>query len=199
MVKRIEEHLSLFNNDLCFIIPENQTISIEEKKTEGKGFCFFTSSNPVLFIKANDKNSCLWLLKSQKCAEGAFLEFKNDDEIILHLIEMKSHCKLKTFMHACEQLEGMYFSVLSIMSILKLGEPAKVISYLAYVDESLSDKSSNPMIANKLLIGEPKKVLPMSSELEFWKKKYINRKYLKSKLITGKRMNGDYNFGLIST
>lgn len=197
MINSIIENLSLFNKDYCFLIEAGNKILIEEKKSQGKGTCSFTSQHPVLMMKAKDKNSCVWMLSDQKCAEGAFLEITDDNRKILHIIEMKSKCDLAKFYHVCLQLEGMYFSALAVMAILNLGHPDEVITYLAYTSESLSNRINTPLIANKVLVGSPHTPLKMTEEINFWANKYIKRKHLKAKLVTGERNNGDYDFGII--
>ena len=189
------KYLEIYNTDYCYIIDSNEKIVVIEEKEDGKGTCEFLSKTPVLMIKAKNKNSAIWALKDQKCAEASFLEI-NEEGIILHIVEMKSKLSLRTFKHACMQIEGMYFASLGVISSLKLNLPVKVYSYIAYTELDSVFYEDKPRIFNKHLIGSNQMV---NKDISYWNDKRVNMKHIVSTLITGERdTNGNYNFGYVN-
>ncbi|WP_026879226.1 hypothetical protein WMO13_00675 [Ignatzschineria larvae DSM 13226] len=187
--------LSLLKNDLCYVIEKKEPITIREKKQGGAGCCTFRSQYDVLMIKAKDQGTALWALVNQKCSEGAFLEIKEDGKKVLHIVEMKSKCRLSDFMKVCDQLEGMYYASLAVMAILKLGIPDQVISYVAYKSTDLEHPSRLPLYQNKQLVGVNTDGVRI---LNFWKNDEIQFKHCFSSLIKGKRdQDGNYDFGTV--
>ena len=157
MVNRMQNLLrELFDKNFVYIHTDTQnSFSIIEKKDEGKGFCFFKCKNNVLIIKAKDKNTPLWALKSKKCAEGAFAVLDNNNHVIsLHIIEMKSKLTYDEFSKVIEQLKGMYVMAYSVLSILKLDIPKEIKTYVAYKSETVKIKPNpNPKRIPKKSIG----------------------------------------------
>lgn len=184
----LQENLNLLQEEFCYIVDPGQIFTISETKTNGKGSCSFQSEHKILVIQAKNKNSTIWALKNQKCAEASFLEFTKNGQKILHILEMKMTCNLKTFNKVCLQLEGMYYSSLAIMQILKIGQPDEVISYIAYKYSKMT-QNDYPMIANKLSSEEKKKIFP---HISFWEEGKIKFHNIDSKLVKLARdENGD--------
>lgn len=185
----------MYNKDYCYLIDSNEKIIVLESDDQGKGECEFFSKTPIVMIKAKDKNSAIWALKDQKCAEAAFIEI-NASGLVLHIVEMKSKLTIRVFIHACKQIEGMYFASLGVISSLKLDLPVKVISYIAYkqLDNNLSKEM--PSVLTKHLIGTPEMT---TKEMSYWYQKEIKLKHTNCSLKTVERNeNGDCSFGYIN-
>lgn len=142
MVNKMHDLLKLFNQDFVHIHQTSKgKFSIIEKKDGGKGVCDFQSANDVLIIKAKDQSTPLWSLKSQKCAESAFVVLdKNHQSLSLHIIEMKSKLTYDEFEKVIQQLQGMYLMAFCVISILKLNIPKNIITYVAYKNETVQNK-----------------------------------------------------------
>lgn len=190
--------IDLLNKDYAYIIDSKKEIRIVEKSDDGKGTCTFFSQNDVLLMIAKNSGSHVWALNKKNCAEAAFLEIDKDNNKRLHILEMKKTFKVSTMEHACKQLEGMYFSALSVMNVLKLGLPDVVISYIAYskLDPIFEAKDTElPPIYHKMEIGNDAKIIP---EIDMWQKKIIPFAHIKSNLVSNQRDElGDCIFGQI--
>ena len=195
MVNKMEDLLKLFNQDFVRIHQASKgKFSIIEKKDDGgKGLCYFQSNNDVLIIKAKDKNTPLWALKNQQCAEGSFLVLNSNTPTSLHIIEMKSGLNHKKLEEAMSQLKGMYLVSFCVLSILKLPMPKDILVYIAYKKESIT----NP---NRI----PQKSIGVKNDLQdFWESEKIelfDGNF--AKLIKGQRIkdnNGNFNcdFGMV--
>ncbi|MDO5356063.1 MAG: hypothetical protein Q4E77_01030 [Conchiformibius sp.] len=205
----------LLNQDYIYIeeIKDGETkvqFYIEEKKPLGKGKSFFTSDTDVLIIRAKDQAPIVWALKNKKCSEAAFL-IQRDGKIELSLLEMKSNLRLQDWKSVLEQFKGMYLSSLAILSILKLTDPVNVKAYIAYKEDKVTElrDDQDPMIFNKLLIGENKELSKEEKSRRYLKQLWLDEVVdlphdLQAKLIKGQRIsnlssNDEYNcdFGSI--
>lgn len=200
MVNKMQNLLKLFNQDFIYIHQTNEgKFSIIEKKDGGKGVCDFQSENDVLIIKAKDQNTPLWALKSQKCAEGAFVVLdKNHQSLSLHIIEMKSKLTYDEFEKVIQQLQGMYLMAFCVMSILRLNIPKDIITYITYKNETVQNKiNKNPKRIPKKSIGIKDPVLE-SWEMEKIELSHNNNAKL-IKMIRIDDGNGNFNcdFGMV--
>lgn len=200
MVNKMQNLLKLFHQDFIRIHQSNQgQFFILEKKDGGKGACYFQSDNDVLIIKAKDKNTPLWALKNQKCAEGAFVVLdKNHQSLSLHIIEMKSKLTYDEFEKVIQQLQGMYLMAFCVMSILKLNIPKEIKTYIAYTDETVQNKiHQNPKRMPRKSIGIKDPVLE-SWEMEEVKLSHNNTARLIKMIRTvGEADNFNCDFGMV--
>ncbi len=184
---------AIFNKDFISLHQGEQPnrIKFEETKKGGEGICRFQSNHDIVRIKAKDQAPIIWALKNKKCAEGAFVLLHGDD-ISLHILEMKSGLNRSEFQKVIEQFKGMYLSALAIIGLLNLPQPKKVMLYIVYKRDKISQPDSRSLIANKPLIGKA----PIES---LWRKGKITLHGETANLIKGQRdAQGDYDFGLIS-
>lgn len=139
----------LFNKEYVDFV--ESTFFIEEKKKDGRGKCFFQAAKHTLLINMNEHT--LWALKSQQCADGAFVHFDEQNQATLYLLEMKSGLDIKKFGEdVLAQFQGMYLSTLAILALLNLPKPQQIYAIIAFSKNKIDEPNSH--IFTKQLVGE---------------------------------------------
>ncbi|WP_039904755.1 hypothetical protein [Acetobacter tropicalis] len=185
------EYLNLFSNDFVYKVAPGKCIKIEEKKTDGKGTCFFSSYHSAIFIKAKDQAPVIWSLENRKCAEAAFFTTEEGEVLNLHIIEMKSSVNIGTFVKVIDQWTGMYLSAMAVIGILLRNRPKNIFVYLAYSTTSIN--TSSPIMLKSLVGGTFQK------GMQEWLSNSVSLPHgVTAKIIKKQRIAGDCDFGLVS-
>ncbi|MBV1837952.1 hypothetical protein [Acetobacter estunensis] len=188
------EYLNLFSNDFVYKVNPREPIRIEEKNTDGKGTCFFSSDHSAIFIKAKDHSPVIWSLENRKCAEAAFFTTENDNVLNLHIVEMKSSVGISCFIKVIDQWIGMYLSAMAVIGILLKNRPQNIFVYLAYNTSSINTPTTSSPIMLKPLVGGG-----FQKGLREWHSHRVSLPHgVTAQIIKKQRVLGDCDFGLVS-
>lgn len=186
---------SLFDPNFIRFI-EDDEFYICEKKNLGKGKCIFKKSENTLLIHMHENK--FWALKNKQCAEAAFVHFNHQHQATLYLLEMKKGMRIETFSSALSQLEGMYLSALSVLSLLEI-KPVEIKAIIAFSDDKKINDSAyqNPkdIISHKILVGQKQTTKEKNYEREYsiWHNEIINFPFNKTAKLIKKQRKCEQN------
>ena len=185
-------NLHLADENFVKIIPAGGDMHFEETKEGGEGVSVFKAVGQALQLRVHDRPPLVWALKNKKCADGAFLTFsEKTGGYTLHILEMKSKITVDEFCKVLEQFKGMYFSAISMMSVLRMPAPSDVRFYISY--KRCAIEESSPVLL-KQLTG-----VKSSLGLSSWVSETVHLPFeIQGKLIKGVRVDGkNCDFGTI--
>lgn len=186
-------NLHLVSSDYIKQIPAGASIEVEEKNAGGAGICRFQSASISLMIRARSQSPVVWALKNRKCAEAAFLTVDANEQLILHIVEMKSTLSTSEFYKVIEQWRGMYLSALSILGVLKTSQPIRVMAYVAYKQERVSQPVSTQVVLQKTQVGG--KRMPGIQE---WVANEVSLHHgITARIVKGLRSPDNVDFGVV--
>ncbi|ESY03910.1 hypothetical protein X753_21795 [Mesorhizobium sp. LNJC399B00] len=192
MIDICRERLCHFNN--AYVHELKDTCDITETSPGGEGTARFSSKSPIIRIKSSKQPPLLWSLKQRKCADGAFLTFV-DNEVWLHIVELKSGLSLSDWAHAKKQFEGMYLTAVAVAGLLCESNVAHVTCYIAYTSDNLAaTRGASPTLL-KTLVGSTKTL----GGWEEWTNGEISLPFnVTASVVKGKRAKGgDVDFGAV--
>ncbi len=185
-------NLHLADENFVKIIHPGDAINFFETDPAGEGVTTFRAPGEALQLRVHNKPPLVWALKNKKCADGAFLTYAEDTaEYTLHILEMKSKITADEISKVMEQFKGMYFSAISMMSVLRIPLPTHVRFYISYKQCAL--ENSSPIML-KSLVGTK-----IKAGVEAWVRETVHLPFdIKGSLIKGIRADGkNCDFGTI--
>jgi len=192
----IEDHRGcLIHLNKDFVFEAESKIEFEELSEDGAGIAKFSTALPTIIIKSKKKAPLVWALRVLKCADGAFVTFRQG-QIDLHIVELKSGLDARTWETVLSQYEGMYLSAIAALRLLQITKVDNVICYLAYKRfRSPVQEETNPVLL-KGLVG----VKGSASYLEAMIGKAVALPFdVTARLVKGQRdPAGDIDFGAIA-
>jgi mRNA-degrading endonuclease HigB of HigAB toxin-antitoxin module len=162
--------LHLIINNYVSLVSANE-IEIVEANETGAGKAVFKLTGPAICIKHYKDRPPLRWLNNQKCADGAILHEVGSD-LDLHIVELKKSVSEGKWVDIKDQFEGMIYNALSIMAVLGVGKPTRIICHIAYEFDKITTQSA----ANSVLLKYPTGIArPLGGVLE-WSQSTIQLK-----------------------
>lgn len=143
-------HLHVFKNDYVYDV-EN-TIKIVESDENGAGEAGFSVSGKAIQIRSVPGKSLILSLSHQKCADGAFLTFDNNN-VHLHIVELKTTVRNKNWPDILKQFEGMFLCSVAIARLLGLDSISRVTCYLAHKHDKVNFANGAQLVLAKTPVG----------------------------------------------
>ena len=145
-----------FINDFYVAAGENGLAEIAETSSEGRGTASFSVAGKFLVLKGSAGTHQIRWLKSAKCADGCVVHVDEDD-IHVHIIELKSRVNGSEWSKVQEQFEGMYLNALALLGLMEVRRWRSITCYLAYRREALSAQTTAAASLVKHLPGMPQR------------------------------------------
>lgn len=130
-------------------------VIVTEPAEEGKAEVTFVSSKKLLSVKTTEKNALVYI-KFRKVADGTVLEFINEFEAFLHIVECKKTIKEKSWSHVIKQFQGGLINAMALAGVIGV-QIRQVTFYTAYREDKLSAMGTSNPVFLKLPTGEPAK------------------------------------------
>jgi len=125
-------------------------IVLDEKENDGKAELEIISKNRLFAISLSHKNK-IKVFKNQKVADWIVVEFLNDNQINLHLIELKRTITTSHWQKIKEQLKGAYEHSFLLKGLFDY-EINEIFCYSAYVYDKLNNlNTTNPVFLRNSL------------------------------------------------
>ena len=186
-------HLHVFKNDYVYDV--DNTVSIIETNPTGLGEAGFSVNGKAIQIRSIPGTSLLISLSHQSCADGAFLTFNNND-VNLHIVELKTTVKNSNWPDILKQFEGMFLCSVAITKLLGLASIANVTCYLAHKNNKVNFPNGAQLILAKTPVGGRSTMGGMRE----WHTKQLNLPFKTSaSIVLGAMLgaNNSANFGAV--
>lgn len=172
MITVSDDLLKRLKRDLVKKCP--RTIEIIETATDGRGkgagVIEIRTINHCLSIRL-PKNPVRWL-QLQKCGDAAIFEFENNN-IHLHIVELKSKITIGEWEKAKDQALGAYLNSLAIKTLLEIAEFSSITLHIAYDEDAISAIGTTAPSSMKIGIGAKHTVGTPSAYTE-WTSQAVN-------------------------
>jgi hypothetical protein len=127
------------------------SISVVETAKGGEGEVTFRVCTPCLHVRIPEE-PVKWL-GTKSCGDSVIFEFIND-EVHLHLVELKSKIGAKVLEKIKYQIHGAYLNALAISGVLEFSDFSSVTVHIAYNEDSFSVINNASPILLKMGLGE---------------------------------------------
>ena len=128
----------------------SQKVILDEKENDGKVKLELKSKNNLFAISLSHKDK-IKIFKNQKVADWVVLEFLNENEVYLHLLELKRTITISSWQKIKEQLKGAYEHSFLLKGLFNY-KIKEIFCYSAYVNDNLSlQNTTNPILLKNSL------------------------------------------------
>lgn len=128
-------------------------LRVEETSPGGEAVVKFDNPGAVILIKNFKERAPIEWLKNKSCADGVLITATND-EVIAHIVELKSKLTFKNWRKAKEQFEGAALNARAVLKILNIAQFDQVVCYISFLTEEISAKNAVNLVHLKTLVGQ---------------------------------------------
>lgn len=132
----------------------SKKIILDEKENEGRAELVLSSKNNLFAISLSNKDR-ITVFKNKKVADWIVLEFVNEMEVNLHLIELKRTITASSWTKIKAQLKGAFEHSFLLKGLFNY-EIKQIFSYSAYIYDKLDTINTTNPVLLKNSVGNKK-------------------------------------------
>lgn len=131
---------------------ESGSVEVIEKVASGAARVTFSSPGPFIHLKHLDDQPPLKWAKNRRCADAAILT-QNEDDLCLHVVELKSKLTTKSWLIVKQQLSGMIANAIAMLAVSGGPKPKRIVCHVSFTEDMIGSSSTPDLVLLKVATG----------------------------------------------